>query len=364
LFGTGAAERQQMLGSLGQETLPGAPTLAGETRQETALGQEMVDRQAGIDRARKLLAISEGLRRATRGVANLGGAVPVDVPVQDVAAREEVARAEDVVSPQERSALEEALGVTLPAGVGRANLHKMLPTLSTVMGRREAAARAKGTQEAVLGEKAKRRISVQSRHQDRMSRELDKILLKAGADFERNPRVKAQRDMIDQGRIALRALDLDTQQADVAAAIAIARASGEKGVLSDQDVARWLNRADIPGRLKTLVSRAVQGRLIPEHRGELRDIVNGAIEERMSIVKGEAGRMATRHADVFPQFDRERVYEQILQPEQGLLPESAAGTPSTMIRVRNKSSGEMGEVTAADWESATPDEKAEYEVVK
>lgn len=110
------------------EELPSAaPGLDIGPGSEARFAQD--ERDAKLERAKRMQSVSEGLNLAGRSIAGLSGAKIPELDDRDYAAEREIVGMEDQLTASERQALE-AVGLKIPPGTRRSTLSMILPAIT------------------------------------------------------------------------------------------------------------------------------------------------------------------------------------------------------------------------------------------
>jgi hypothetical protein len=169
--------------------------------------------------------------------------------------------------------------------------------------------------------------------------------------FNSDPIVKGHREAMAGVSRARAALKVGSQVGDVAAVVATARASGEKGPLSDQDVSRWQQRQDLLGKLESTITRLGTGRLTAEHAKEIGGVLDAYDANAKQAIEAEARQRAKQHAGDYD-MDEETLYGKYTGGKTAAA-SAAAPAPGEKIRFRDKKTGRTGRADPEDFDEAT-----------
>lgn len=264
-IGPPAVDAAPLLGAQEAPAEPVAPTKPEESTPEA----EEKARAKEIRRLERWKDLSEGLGQLGQGLAGLRGHLSQkDFAKPDTSAIDrELARAEDILSPQEQKMLEAAFGPgTIPKGLRRSTLQHTLPSIAGFLGRRES-------QEARMAKDERKETAIEKRS-------LRTARLTAKNRFETHPVIVAADKAKTAAQGALRALDtgdeLNSGLAQLSATVQAARAAGDTR-LSNEDIDRWTTRWGYKGWIDK-GTRLVAAKLPKEHIDELRGILKNYIK--------------------------------------------------------------------------------------
>lgn len=192
--------------------------------------------------------------------------------------------------------------------------------------------------------------NVQGRYEDTQ-------LYKVGHDFD--AAVKGHRESLVAADKALAALDSGTSTGDVASIVQLARAAGEKGPLSNQDVAMYRYRMGVLNSIQDRFSQWGTGRISDGQRSELRQLLSEFRNQTKFAMDQAAERFVDRNNGRLG-WDEDTV-RGVLDAGQGPTTPQAPvapapqGTPQgagRFVHVVNPDTGEEVEIDEADAEEA------------
>lgn len=369
--GPGAApteepEMDPMVAKYMQRNL-GIPTRLGDTEGAAPFRggrqpyEDKAASQKSDDRAR-LMDLFAGLKEAGNKFSNIqtSGEIMLGLPKGEPQVaqgfRQRAAEERDRVSPATRDFLKSVLpDVEIPEGVKQSELNKMLPMLTRMAGggmdgggmigyRRDRLDFEKQRHGELL---AQSKVSEARRTRDTEVR-IQNALRGVGEKFRGSAQFKSNMESINASHKAMSMLEEGTQASQVAAVVSIARASGEKGPLSDSDVDRWSIRKDALGKAEAYLKRLGTGRLLDVHVEELKGILERYLEQAADAIEAEANMRAKSESFIEGgKRSAEAIKENLLLPG-GVPRVTASAGDKKWVPMINPDTGKTEEVHPED----------------
>jgi hypothetical protein len=250
------------------------------------------------DRLKTLRArasIAEGLGRMGAGFAARSGHRAE--PYFAEGTREDIAREEDRITAEEAAFYREQ-GFPVPVGISRSMVQRALPQIAgqedrefmrthrqSVLDQRKAEHDTEKERARLLAEERAKR------HGERKSQALTSAMEK----FTGDPLVKLNLAALDGANKAIANLETNTSTGDVASFVQLARAAGEKGVLSNQDITMYRTRLGLLNRISDMVSQAVTGRLSGAQRGEVMKLLEAYRDAAQTALRDRAAEKSRQY---------------------------------------------------------------------
>lgn len=308
-------------------------------------------------------ARASGMRSIAEGLGNIRAITAGDILHKTHAAepfiaedlRTQQGEVEDRMSPDQAA----ALGLEYKPGMTKGMAQPLLRAKESEADRAAAEARLNFMVERDLGvrDRFDRSSDIRERTlggiKDRYE---DTQLNRVRRDFD--SAVKAHRESLIASDKALAALDTGTSTGDMASIVQLARAAGEKGPLSNQDVAMYRYRMGLLNSVQDRLTQIGTGRMSEAQRTELRQILTEFRGQTQSAISQAEQRFVERNTgrlgwdeDMLRGTLEAGTAPQAAPRQEAPQPPAQAGS-GAFVHVVNPETGEEAEVDAADAEEA------------
>jgi hypothetical protein len=320
------AARDKAFVALERGTPKEAPIPGQEPFQVSAEAEQRI---ADLEQKKGLV---EAMRLIGTGAAQIGGrSRSIEAPDTSGEVNRELDKAQDVLPEAERAWLNQKFSLQLPRGITRTALNTMLPTIGRLTGG-QAALDQKRDMDLLRLQETNRRFGV------RTEMTKGQKAVEVGLKFDTSPFIKAQKEAMLMADKALAQLAEGSSLSEMGALISLARAAGEKGPLSDTDVGRWAQRRGLLPKMELWSYQLATGHFTPQHKAEMKQILDEMREVSQQGVRTEADRWAKRYSTNPGLYGSYDDIMKVLQPEQpsatGEAP--AATTTSERVKVKDK----------------------------
>lgn len=268
--------------------------------------------------------------------------------------------ADSEVSKFARSEFQRMFGKAVPDSVSAEQMRDAGYNLGTLLGIKET---AEARKEAAKAGREDRALMRQQMLNQKNIQNIDKLQ----TNFNKDKVGMAANEGLAAANMAESLLDNDSPIADSAIKRQLARLSGEVGVMTDQDVASFGGSQAIKDKLSQSIKMMTDGKLTKQNKDYMRKLIDTMKARREAQLVERAEFHAEQGAkrlgiskeealdNILPGHDTiKKVTQKASQPAQA--PQAA---PAGMVKVRNKATGQSGNIPAENLEKALASGKYE-----